>query len=101
MIPGLDARSEALVVAVLQRHPEIREARLFGSRAMGRHRDQSDIDLALIGPVDQRLLGCVLTELDELPLPWQFDVKAYDDLRDAALRNHIDRRGVVVYQANV
>ena len=44
---------EAAVVAiqqVLASHPEVEAAILYGSRALGRHRPASDIDLTLIGP---------------------------------------------------
>ncbi len=44
---------EAAIVAiqqVLASHPEVEAAILYGSRALGRHRPASDIDLTLIGP---------------------------------------------------
>jgi predicted nucleotidyltransferase len=90
---GLDARARALVWAVLSRHPEISETRVFGSRAMQRHRQESDVDLALYGEVDEALANRVAGELDELPLPYAFDVCAYPQLRHSPLREHIDRVG--------
>lgn len=52
---GLDERARGLVRSVLARHPEVREARVFGSRALDRHRSESDVDLALYGEVDELL----------------------------------------------
>ena len=90
---GLDARASALVRSVLARHPEVGEARIFGSRALGRHRPESDVDLALFGDVDDVLAQRIAGELDELPLPYTFDVCAYSEIRHNPLREHIDRVG--------
>lgn len=98
---GLDQRAHALVVAVLARHPEVREAWVFGSRAMGTYRPESDIDIALDGDVDDLLAARIEGELDELPLPYRFDVRAYPGVRHAPLREHIDRvkRRIFVHDA--
>jgi predicted nucleotidyltransferase len=90
---GLDPRARALVWAVLARHPEVTETRVFGSRALERHRPESDVDLALFGDVDEALATRIAGELDELPLPYTFDVCAYSSLRHNPLREHIDRVG--------
>lgn len=90
---GLDARTCALVRSVLARHPEVGEARLFGSRALGRHRPESDVDLALYGELDEVLATRIAGELDELSLPYAFDVCVYSKVRSQPLRDHIDRVG--------
>jgi uncharacterized protein len=90
---GLDARARALLEGVLQRHPQIREARVYGSRALGTHRPESDVDIALYGDIDDALAARVAGELDELPLPYQFDVCPYAGVRHPGLREHIDRVG--------
>ena len=58
-----------------------------------RHRPESDVDLALYGAVDEALANRIAGELDELPLPYTFDVCAYSQLRSQPLREHIDRVG--------
>jgi uncharacterized protein len=63
---------------------------LFGSRATGRHRDNSDIDLVLYGPVTQRDLDRIWSDFDDSALSVPVDVVAYDLLETAALRRHID-----------
>ena len=90
---GLDPRTRALLEGVFERHPDIREVRVFGSRALGTHRAESDIDLALYGEVDDSLAARVAGELEELPLPYQFDIRAYSAVRHPGLREHIDRVG--------
>jgi hypothetical protein len=51
------------------------------------------VDLAIFGDVDAMLASLVAGELDELPLPYQFDVQAYPCIQHAPLREHIDRVG--------
>lgn len=94
---GLDARTRALLDGVLERYPAVREARVFGSRALGTHRAESDIDIALYGDIDDALAARVAGELDELPLPYQFDVRAYSSVMHAGLREHIDRVGRTLF----
>ena len=88
----------ALILGVLRQHPEVERAVLFGSRAKGSSRPNSDFDLALWGRIDHRLLARLNAELDELPLPYAFDLAVYGDIRHADLRAHIDRVGCVVYE---
>jgi uncharacterized protein len=59
---GLDAPTRALLDGVLQRYPAVREARVFGSRALDTHRAESDIDIALYGDVDDALAARVAGE---------------------------------------
>jgi predicted nucleotidyltransferase len=46
-IPGLPAEASARLLGLLCNEPAVREVWLYGSRAMGRHRPGSDIDLSL------------------------------------------------------
>lgn len=94
---GLDERARALLGAVLARYPQVSEAWLFGSRALGTYRPESDIDLALHGDVDERLAARIAGELEELPLPQTFDVVAYSAVRHLPLREHIDRVGRCIF----
>lgn len=61
------------------------------------HRPESDIDIALYGDVDDTLAARIAGELDELPLPYLFDVRAYPCVKHAPLLEHIDRVGKVVF----
>lgn len=97
---GLTEHALQLVRAVFARHAAIAEVRVFGSRAKGSHRPESDIDLALFGRIDPKLLAAVAGELDELPLPYRFDVQAYSSIVNSALREHIDRVGQVLFTAS-
>lgn len=97
--PHLTERELSLVRGVLGRHPQVRAAILFGSRAKGTHAAQSDVDLALAGAVTPLEAESIAGELDELPLPYRFEVQPLDRIAHRPLRDHIDRVGICIYQA--
>lgn len=99
-IPGLSAEQSEAVRAVLRDCKAVRCAVLFGSRALGRHRPGSDIDIALLGDIDQRTLHTLIHALDDLLLPWVFDLAVYRDIENPRLREHIDRVGLTLYTAS-
>jgi predicted nucleotidyltransferase len=94
---GLTDFEQELIREVLRRHAEVIEAKIFGSRAKGDFQPQSDVDLALWGNVSMVTLAAIAGELDELPLPYTFDVQAYNAIRHQPLREHIDRIGREFY----
>jgi predicted nucleotidyltransferase len=95
---GLRPEELELLREVFRRHPEVRQVKVFGSRATGHFEDSSDVDLALWGDLDPALLGRILRELDELPLPYTFDVEAYATIRHPLLKRHIDEAGKTLYE---
>jgi predicted nucleotidyltransferase len=86
-----------MIRGVFRRHPEVKAVKLFGSRAKGTHAPCSDIDLALWGDVDALRAETIAAELDELPLPYQYDVKPFHLIKLRPLREHIERVGITVY----
>ena len=95
---GLNQRERDLLAEAFRRHPEIEEVRIFGSRAKGNHELSSDIDLAFWGKINSQLLARLAGELDELPLPYTFDLNVYDQVRNRDLKDHIDRVGSILYR---
>jgi len=94
---GLEPEALELIRQVFRGHPEVHKVKIFGSRAMGRFEDHSDIDLALWGDLNQGLIARIFGELDELPLPYTFDVKAYPSIKHEPLKRHIDEIGRILY----
>ena len=102
--PPPPAAAIAAIRQVLASHPEVESAILYGSRALGRHRPASDIDLTLTGPAltGPALSGDVLAridaDLDDLLLPWVIDLSVLATISHPALLEHIQRAGVVLYR---
>ena len=76
---------------------EINEVKLFGSRAKGNFKTGSDIDFAITGDIEEKLLRHIASELDELPTPSKFDVINYNDIDNLALKQNIDNDGIIFY----
>jgi len=70
--------------------------RLFGSRATGKAKAYSDIDLATRGIVDDRRLGRLALDLEDLNIPQPCDLKTYESIKSALLKQHIDTIGMVI-----
>jgi predicted nucleotidyltransferase len=85
------------VLFILKQHPMVLNATLFGSRAKGTHTDRSDIDIALSGPIDALNAAAIAAELEELPLPYRFDVQALNSITYEPLLEHIERVGIRIY----
>lgn len=95
---GLSEANGQRVSDVLSLFGEVHEAILFGSRAKGNYKPGSDIDLAVKGTVSKDILSKLLTAFEESLLPYFVDVVVYGNIRNEALREHIDRVGVSIYQ---
>lgn len=98
MIFGLSEHAHTLLRNVFQGYSEIEEVRVFGSRAMDKHQNYSDIDLVIFGNIDTLSLGRLAVELDELPLPQTFDVQVYTQITHPDLKKHIDQFGKIIFQ---
>lgn len=84
---------------VVSRFPSIQECILYGSRAMGTHRHNSDIDLTLVGrEITFSELLKIENELDDLLLPYQIDLSIFHKIENADLVDHINRVGKTFYK---
>ena len=94
---GLNDRTIKLLQNFFSGFPEIREVKIYGSRAKGNYRKGSDIDFALFGDIDFRLLSKIASEIDELPTPYKYDVTDYKTTKNQDLKEHIERVGKSFY----
>ena len=79
--------------------PELETAILYGSRAMGHYRNGSDIDLTLKGEkLTHNLANAISLRLDDLYLPYTFDLSVFHHIKNDELLNHIGRVGKTFYQ---
>jgi len=91
---GLEDKALALIKNTLSAYPEITQAKIFGSRALGNFKTYSDIDLVLFGEISLPLLATLNEKLENLPLAYNFDTKLYSQISHEPLREHIDKFGI-------
>jgi predicted nucleotidyltransferase len=78
---------------------EIESVLVFGSRAKGNALIGSDVDLALKGEsVTDKTVLALVEALENLPLPYFYDIVIYRDIQNKDLVDHIDRVGIVLFQ---
>ena len=80
-------------------YPEVESVKIFGSRALGNYKPQSDIDLCLMGNINLELLSKIKTHFSEkMKLPYSFDVVVYHQITDEAFQTHINSFGKIIYE---
>ena len=98
---GLKQHTIAQINSVFACYPEIEQVILYGSRAKGTHKNGSDIDLTLKGhDLNLKAINQISNDLDELLLPYSFDLSIFSQISNADLIDRINRVGVVFYEAN-
>jgi uncharacterized protein len=89
--PMISAQDRDLIASVLAPYAEqIEKVAVFGSRATGRARPNSDIDLVLYGDVDEKVERRLATEFEDSRLAVSVDVAVYARIKNALLKEHID-----------
>ena len=89
---GLSSRQLATVRRILEPWANrITAVEVFGSRATGTYRPNSDLDLLLHGDLDQHAVNRLWTLFQESNLPFAVDVESYGLITHEPLREHMDR----------
>ncbi|GMQ31611.1 nucleotidyltransferase domain-containing protein [Algoriphagus confluentis] len=99
---GLSEKVIQKIQAIFQRHPHVEKVIVYGSRAKGNFRPNSDIDLVIQGEkVDFSELLQIENELDDLLLPYQIDLSALHFIQSSPdLLSHIGRVGKTFFKKN-
>jgi len=80
-------------------HKNIEKVILYGSRAKGTNRPYSDVDIVLVGEnIENREFCNILDEIDDLLLPFIFDVSVNYTISNVNLIDSINKTGVIVYE---
>ncbi|TLU83859.1 MAG: nucleotidyltransferase domain-containing protein [Chlorobium sp.] len=97
---GLEESTISQINAVISRYRQVERAVLYGSRAKGNYKEGSDIDLTLIGgdDLDLKVLFRIMDDIDDLLLPYSFDISLFRSITDPDVLDHIDRVGAVLYE---
>ena len=95
---GLKKETIEKILEIFKRHELIEAVILYGSRAKDNFKPGSDIDLTLIGnELNLTVLNKISLELDDLLLPYTFDLSLYHHIKQPDLIDHIQRVGKVFY----
>lgn len=87
----------AIVESILSRRLPGRKVLAFGSRAKGRARKHSDLDLAIVGPApDDLTLAELRLDFEESDLPFKVDVLVLDDL-EPRWRREVERASESIF----
>ena len=97
---GLDVDTLRNIRKTIAQFPHIEKVLIYGSRAKGNYKAGSDIDITLVAE-DLTLKNSVYplsTALDDLYLPYTFDISIFDQLENPDFVDHILRVGKTFYQ---
>ena len=96
---GLKQNVIDLIREQLELNPKIEEVVLYGSRAKGNYRPGSDIDLTLKGEeLSVKDLISLENQMEDLPIPFKFDISLYHRITNPDLLDHIQRVGILFYK---
>ncbi len=96
---GLPERSVAELHRIFANYPQVQKAVIYGSRATGKYRNGSDIDLTLYGNTLTQVILCkIIGDIDDSSIPYKLDLSIFENLEHTKLRDHIERVGKVFYE---
>ena len=87
------------ICTIFKNYPALEKVILYGSRAKGNYRNGSDIDLTFIGlALNLSLSHKIELDIDDLLLPYTFDISIMHQISNPDLIDHIERVGKVIYE---
>ena len=97
---GLKKETISTITHILSKNRRIKKVILYGSRAKGNYRNGSDIDITLIGKnlTLNNSVYPLIDELEELYLPYTFDISIFEHIDNKDLIEHINSVGKVFYE---
>lgn len=90
---GLSEKTVEILKEYFSKIPEIKTVKIYGSRATGNYRMGSDIDFVVYGNTNKNLVKKISLEIDELNIPYMFDITDYTTIQNQNLKEHIDKYG--------
>lgn len=96
---GLSYEEISKINDVFERFPQVHKVIIFGSRAKGNFKPYSDIDLSIVGEnLSQKILFDIQLKLDDLFLPYIFDINIKEKISNPDFIDHINRVGKIFYK---
>jgi type I restriction enzyme S subunit len=86
------------LIAIFEQYPKVNKALVFGSRAKGNFRPDSDIDIAIKGQdLNTDDIIAMSVAFEEKGTTHKIDLINYDTIKEPDLKDHIDRVGIELY----
>ena len=97
---GLPNKTLNSLNSIFRKYSGIKQVILYGSRAKGKFRNGSDIDLTLktCENFTRANLLNISDDFDDSDIPYFVDVSIYETLSNPDLKAHIDRVGKILYE---
>ena len=90
---GLNSEIYDMILEIINKYPSV-QFKLFGSRAKGNHRFNSDIDIAIIGQLREEEKFDIRNEFDLLDMPYKVDLVFADEVSKQELLKAISEEGI-------
>lgn len=95
---GLPSEVTKGLQTIFSQHRGIEQVTLYGSRAKGNYRYNSDIDLMMTAPtLSWQEFNQIELEIDDLLLPWKVDLALKHQIDNEELLEHVARVGIRIY----
>lgn len=94
---GLTSESYNKIKKVIKKYNQY-TFKVFGSRARGDYKNNSDIDIAVIGNIDNKTKFNIMNEFDLLDIPYMIDLIFIKEISKEELLKSIERDGVNFYE---
>lgn len=95
---GLEQHIIDNLIAVFEQHSKVDKALVFGSRAKGNYRTDSDIDIAIKGQnLNTDDIIAMSVAFEEKGITHKIDLINYQSIKEPDLKEHIDRVGIDFY----
>jgi len=86
------------LINVFKKYVDIEKVVVFGSRAQGNFRYNSDIDMCIFGDSVINDKYKIKDDVDNLNTGFSFDILFYKEITNQKLKMNIEKDGVTVYE---
>ena len=93
VVHGLSEKTYEEIIDLINKYDSV-EFKLFGSRATGKAKSNSDIDIAVFGKVDEKVIFNIRNDFDLLDVPYKIDLVFVEQTSKQELIDSILKEGV-------
>jgi predicted nucleotidyltransferase len=93
---GISSKNIEILNSVFKKFPQVKRVIIYGSRAKGNFRKNSDVDLVITNSeIDRHDIGKILSEIDDSNFPYLVDLQVLNTIKNRELLDHINRVGKI------